>query len=517
MALNTTDYSSNSNNLTNSGITEYTTSRPFTENYTAANLDGGDYAYISDASQTGLNLTSTFTIEFWLRLHDASNYPTIVAKDDNVGIGTRAYNVLLYPDNKIRIIISDGVDKYDYYRYDTAVEIDEWHHWAITCNVGNASATTFEFFKDGTSVGNGTSEIAGNCSAIVDTSAQFSIGAVKNNGTEAGFLIGQLDDVRVWNDVRTSTEISNNYQKHLTGTEAGLVAYYPFEEISTKATGGAITTSGDYKVHTFLADGTFTPSESLTVDALIVAGGGSGGYGGGGGGGAGGVIELTDHAVTAQAYTITVGDGGTGLVSPNVPGSGTTNGEDSVFDEETAEGGGCGGTNGAVPESDGQVGGSGGGGGANGSATSLGGDPTSGQGNHGGGNGGNTASPYPGGGGGGAGATGNSASGTTAGDGGAGIESDIDGTAKYYGGGGGGGCYLAGTAGSGGSDIGGDGNSNTGAGTAGTDGRGGGGGGSGTSITGGDGGSGIVIIRYLEGGTVTSASLPTLSPNKFRS
>jgi hypothetical protein len=60
------------------------------------------------------------------------------------------------------------------------------------------------------------------------------------------------------------------------------------------ATGGTITTDGDYKVHTFNSSGTFTPTvgSNATYGAkvwyVMVAGGGGGGatagYPGGGGG-----------------------------------------------------------------------------------------------------------------------------------------------------------------------------------------------------------------------------------------
>ena len=70
------------------------------------------------------------------------------------------------------------------------------------------------------------------------------------------------------------------------------------------ATGGTITCSGDYKIHTFTGPGTFTVScsgnaaGSNTVDYLVVAGGGGGGVGngGGGGGGAGGYRESSGAA-----------------------------------------------------------------------------------------------------------------------------------------------------------------------------------------------------------------------------
>ena len=48
------------------------------------------------------------------------------------------------------------------------------------------------------------------------------------------------------------------------------------------ATGGTITTCGDYKIHTFTGPGTFTCSvqvilQDQSVDYLVVAGGGGGG------------------------------------------------------------------------------------------------------------------------------------------------------------------------------------------------------------------------------------------------
>ena len=82
-----------------------------------------------------------------------------------------------------------------------------------------------------------------------------------------------------------------------------------------EATGGTITTSGDYKFHTFTSSGTFSVTSApadKTIDYLIVAGGGSGGNDksysgtGAGGGGAGGYTAYTGGAVSASTnYTVT--------------------------------------------------------------------------------------------------------------------------------------------------------------------------------------------------------------------
>ena len=249
------------------------------------------------------------------------------------------------------------------------------------------------------------------------------------------------------------------------------------------ANGGTITTDGDYKVHTFTSNGTFTPtsvSGDGYVEYLVIAGGGAGAAdgsttAGNGGGGAGG-YRTGMLAVTAQDYSITVGAGGVGALSAN-----GVSGANSVFSSITSTGGGGGGWYTSTP---GAAGGSGGGGAppnAAGGAASPAGQ----------GNAGEAGSSNQGGGGGGAGEAGGT-DGT--GQGGDGLASSITGSSVTRAGGGGGsrasGGARAGGAGGGGAGgnggAGGDGSANTG-------------GGGGAGVSGGEsgsGGSGIVIIRF---------------------
>ena len=139
------------------------------------------------------------------------------------------------------------------------------------------------------------------------------------------------------------------------------------------ATGGTITNNGNYKVHTFDSDATFTVTSvgnsggSNTVDYIVVAGGAGGGRDGGGGGGAGGLrtnypSSNSGLSVTAQAYPITIGAGGNGAPGPAPAGGPAgSNGTNSVFSTITSAGGGGGGT--GPGSTVGQAGGSGGGGG----------------------------------------------------------------------------------------------------------------------------------------------------------
>ena len=127
------------------------------------------------------------------------------------------------------------------------------------------------------------------------------------------------------------------------------------------ATGGTITTDGDYKIHTFTSPGTFCVScagQNAEVDYIVQAGGGGGGRSGAAG--AGGLrftsVNYCAPACTsprsgdeivlcAQAYPITVGAGGSGLpANPPVPvpaGNKPTKGSDSVGLGITSAGGGA--------------------------------------------------------------------------------------------------------------------------------------------------------------------------------
>ena len=356
---------------------------------------------------------------------------------------------------------------------------------------------------------NGSEKIGGVAtSAVLSTEGQ-SVTLVYIDGTEG------------WKNVQDSTS-------NVTGN--------PF----IVATGGTITTCGNFKIHTFTGDSTFTVSATAVCSAnnavayTVVAGGGGGGGDAGGGGGAGGFREGTTApvvpytasplvapagiTVTAQAYPIVVGGGGPagagqGPTSPNAPqGSKGGNGGLSTFSTITSAGGGGGAKEPTSPSpgpNDGQglPGGSGGGGSYTAPGKPLAGLGGTGntppvsppQGNAGGaGPIGTPSSSNSSSGGGGATAAGTGTTPSGAGGaGGAGATTHISGSPVAYAGGGGGAGGSAGPAGAGGTGGGGAGGDTGNPGNAGTINRGGGGGGGFPDPqTGGGGGSGIVILRY---------------------
>ena len=250
------------------------------------------------------------------------------------------------------------------------------------------------------------------------------------------------------------------------------------------ASGGTITYSGSYKIHTFTSSSTLSVinlgvSPSNSIEYLVVGGGGGAGSnrGGegynamGGGGGAGGTARTGSITLTDNSYTVTVGLGGIGVGADFNTNPGGTSSFATIIatgGESWAQGTSQAGKNAdfnsgsAAIRFDSRILGGGAGASTNGGDALFAGTPITASG----------------------------------GNGGDGIQSSINGTASYYGGGGGAATStghpvnVQGTGGLGGGGNAGDSPQN---GTANT---GGGGGGSNGSNTAGNGGSGIVILKY---------------------
>ena len=218
----------------------------------------------------------------------------------------------------------------------TAGSIVALADYAATWNTNNVTVNA-----------NGTDKIGGTASAPATLSTQ---------GQSVTFVY--VDSTRGWVNVGDATYIVGN--------------------AFVLATGGTITTSGDYKIHTFTGPGTFqvtnagAPTGSNTVDYLVVAGGGGSAVNGGGGG-AGGfrmsnsyslpapttspLASPTGIPVSITSYPITVGGGGT--AAGPFPSTANTSGIPSVFSTITSTGGGRGSDQCAT--ANGSPGGSGGG------------------------------------------------------------------------------------------------------------------------------------------------------------
>jgi hypothetical protein len=268
MAINLLDITANNNDLTNSGADEITTSLPFAQSTIAVGTvrASSDYLYAGDSAS--LSLTGDFTLEGWVKftsLPGQDEYYVFLSKysragdqggfmlmfeNTNFGAGY-AQNIL------VNTMQTQDTTTRDIVYLSWTPEIDTWYHIAVTCDISQATATTFEYFIDGVSQGNGTAFTSGNCASIWDNALNFQIGAGFDGTNPERFFNGVIDDVRVWSDIRTPTEIANNKSVELVGNETNLEAYWPFE--STLGGSGSASASQSLS---FSASMSFSASQS---------------------------------------------------------------------------------------------------------------------------------------------------------------------------------------------------------------------------------------------------------------
>ncbi|WP_347720302.1 LamG domain-containing protein [Candidatus Nanohalovita haloferacivicina] len=525
----------------------------------------GDNDYVDLSGSNSLNLTEELTLSAWIKQSSISGtYDKIISKREG-----NFFWFIATKSGGLYGCIGDGGDDCG---SATSIPDNEWVHVALTYSektgtrklyvngdqVGSETTNrNLEAFDADVTIGADKEGTTGYFNGKIDDARIYSK-ALSTSEVRALYNGKQVNDRLIgrWRfeegDRKTAYDTSDMNRRgvldsYSVGLDSGNIKKFGLTSVDSKVTISSWVKSDQdsidviggedkyyvkdngilYKVHAFTNVGESSLNVTggeLDVDALIVAGGGGGGSsntgnnnGGSGGGGAGGLVYLNNYSLNSGAYTVKVGDGGSG--GTTTPSFGN-NGENSSFKDVKAIGGGGGGR-GSDDGSDGLSGGSGGGAGND---NGLGGNSTQqditsrGSGSDGGDV--PTTNGDFGAGGGGAGEQGETiviTNPTDGGDGGKGLNFSEEfgmryGDEGYFAGGGGGGANTGGD-GSGYGGLGGlggggegggdkthnngyDGMSNTG---------GGGGGGSDGGGLGGDGGSGIVLVRYPVG-TVASVN-----------
>lgn len=190
-------------------------------------FDGqGGYVEISNHPDFQGGSGNSFTIEAWAKVTDLSEDRPIIQKwldkrNKEWGMTINSGSV-----NNIAVAIENNGNDFEYEAGGGIVQDNAWHHIAMTYD-GNAH--TLKIIIDGQEVG--SSPVP---DGMPSTNATVQIGHHRYK-PEKKFL-GEIDQIRIWNLVRTPSAIQADMFDTLNGDEAGLIAYYQFDEGSGSTT-----------------------------------------------------------------------------------------------------------------------------------------------------------------------------------------------------------------------------------------------------------------------------------------
>ncbi len=232
-------------------------------NVTAIADFNGTNAYI-DVPDATVNGLTAGTIETWVYL-DTNTQETVFAQQAN---GVNSLAIFRIGDGTPGQVTFQGSNQSGLLTSNSTIPTGEWHHVAITFNGSQAN-----LYIDGQH----DASLAGNFGIVGASGGQItgtSIGAWLGDGG-GRYFDGQMSEFRIWDHVRSGTEIEDNYQARLTGTEDGLRALYNFTD--GFAAGGAVAdATGTYDAVSVNATGTFDETFTVAVASEDFEGGASG-------------------------------------------------------------------------------------------------------------------------------------------------------------------------------------------------------------------------------------------------
>lgn len=200
-----------------------------------ADLEMGSNQYATKASPSNITFVDDFTCEAWIKLESYGSIMTIIRRTDNSGNG---FIFRLTANGQVNIIGANA-NNYEGYSSIRAVPLGEWVHVAATLDL---SGNTANIYINGEAVPTWLSDGSTALNTIVQA-GDLRIGA---NQSAAELFDGKLSDLRIWNVVRTATQIRDNAHHQLNGNESNLVGYWKLSGNFNDSTSNAnnLTASG---------------------------------------------------------------------------------------------------------------------------------------------------------------------------------------------------------------------------------------------------------------------------------
>ncbi len=200
-------------------------------------LSSSQYLSITDGDQTGLDITGDISIEAWIKLEQlpstAGAQFGVAGKYDDLDSSEQGYSLRIADgDDKLLMLFKDSSANLTRFSLDTAFDSDdvgEWLHIAVAVDVSAPSAVIY--VNGQVSAHTATHTAA---TSIDDVTAPFLIGNVTGSSK---YFDGKINELRVFNDIRTAQEILDNYKRQFDGAVAGCQGCWNFNNNLTDVSG----------------------------------------------------------------------------------------------------------------------------------------------------------------------------------------------------------------------------------------------------------------------------------------
>lgn len=268
---------------------------------THLNFDGiNDIVNCGTSLNTVLDPLNTITVEAWVNTSTNTGLGVIVGNYANSNQSEMQF--LLRRDiNNYSFWISGSTSVFKVVNATNAVVLNTWQHV-----VGVWNGSDLKIYVNGILMGTTTGVTE---SSFASTTNSIMIG---NNqaGTGAERFTGSIDEIRIWNSVKTIEEINGSKNCELGGTESGLIAYYKFNQGVDLANNSGVTTlnattgpngtltnfalngaTSNWKAGSAVTSGSIVPSVATVTTPVIY-----------------------NQGDTAAALSATTGTNGTGLL-----------------------------------------------------------------------------------------------------------------------------------------------------------------------------------------------------------
>lgn len=186
----------------------------------------GSSSYVNCGNPASLKISGNLTIEAWIYNESVTGYGNCIvsrAVESETADGNISYQFRILPDGSLRFLWESGSGtNQDVTTSAGVISNNIWHHVAAVREVGTTSKVWL--FVDGIcipSVAVGTTNPSGG----TNVNERVWIGANNQDGTYRYYFNGRIDEVRIWNVVRTTAQIQENMYKNLVGNESGRTEY----------------------------------------------------------------------------------------------------------------------------------------------------------------------------------------------------------------------------------------------------------------------------------------------------